>query len=73
MYTAEIRKKAEIGNWLSGGEFRVEDRSRKYIFTVYHFVPFKFSSMCIDYQFKEIDTIVFLKQEQGVGRGRHLF
>ena len=68
MCTAGIHRKAGTGTWLSGGEFRVEDRSGRYIFTEYYFVPFKFHSLCIDDQFKEIDTVLFLRQEQGMGR-----
>lgn len=42
------------------------------IFTGCHFAAFKFCSMCIDYQFKEIGSIWPVIYKQIVGRGEAL-
>ena len=42
------RQTQEPGNWLSGGEFRVQDRNARKIFIGYNLASFRFWSMCID-------------------------
>lgn len=64
MCSEYCRETQETGNGLSGEECKVEDRSGREILTGYHFAPFYFWSICVDYQFKEMDKVSPFRHEQ---------